>query len=162
MTDALAAAPDLHLVDDAPAHHDIADAMNAFAVLRAANSRLLDALASSLRIAATDFRALFHIAGEEQVTPKQISEHLGLTTGAMTSLVDRIENAGLAVRVANPADRRSLLVELTDAGRAAVDRGGSIYSEAFGRSIPHQDLTAVTRAFAQLAENLGAAAERIR
>jgi DNA-binding MarR family transcriptional regulator len=161
MTDALTA-PDLHLVDDAtPAQHDIADAMSAFAVLRAENSRLLSALAASLKIAATDFRALFHIASTDQVTPKHIAEHLGLTTGAMTALVDRIEGAGLAQRVPNPSDRRSLLVELTDAGRAAVDQGGSIYSSAFGASIPAADVAAVTRAFTELAAQLGRAADRL-
>jgi DNA-binding MarR family transcriptional regulator len=161
MTDALPAAPDLHLVDEGQDHHDIADAMSAFAVLRGENSRLLNALASSLRIAATDFRALFHIASVDQVTPKQISEHLGLTTGAMTALVDRIEGAGLAARVPNPNDRRSLLVELTDAGRDAVDQGGGIYSRAFGAAIPAQDVGAVTRAFAELARQLGREADRL-
>ncbi|PWW23908.1 winged helix DNA-binding protein [Geodermatophilus normandii] len=39
----------------------------------------------------------------------------------MTSRLDRLERAGHLVRTADPADRRALLVRLTDAGRALVD-----------------------------------------
>lgn len=41
----------------------------------------------------------------------------GLKPSTLTSLLDRLERAGLVRRELNPADRRSLLVHLTDRGR---------------------------------------------
>ncbi|MFD6156568.1 MarR family winged helix-turn-helix transcriptional regulator [Nocardia sp. NPDC060256] len=41
-----------------------------------------------------------------------IAEHTGLTTGAVTGLVDRLEKAGYAKRTRDPQDRRKVLVEL--------------------------------------------------
>ncbi|HEX4735992.1 MAG TPA: MarR family transcriptional regulator [Allosphingosinicella sp.] len=43
-------------------------------------------------------------------TPRQLAEATGLTTGAITGIVDRLERAGFAERTPNPADRRSVLV----------------------------------------------------
>jgi DNA-binding MarR family transcriptional regulator len=44
------------------------------------------------------------------------------TSGGMTHLVDRLEQEGLVERVADPHDRRGLLVGLTRKGRALVRR----------------------------------------
>lgn len=43
-------------------------------------------------------------------TPKQLAEATGLSTGAITGIVDRLERAGYAKREPNPADRRSVIV----------------------------------------------------
>ena len=45
-----------------------------------------------------------------------------LSSGAMTKRLDRLQEAGLVVRKADPEDRRGILVELSPAGRALVDR----------------------------------------
>jgi DNA-binding MarR family transcriptional regulator len=44
-----------------------------------------------------------------------------LTSGSMTSLVDRLEERGLVRRRPHPEDRRGVLLELTASGRKAVD-----------------------------------------
>ncbi|WP_163513395.1 MarR family winged helix-turn-helix transcriptional regulator [Fodinicola acaciae] len=46
------------------------------------------------------------------VTAGTIGEHTGLTTGAVTGLVDRLEKAGHARRTRDPHDRRKVVVEL--------------------------------------------------
>ncbi|TPW76909.1 MarR family winged helix-turn-helix transcriptional regulator [Schumannella sp. 10F1B-5-1] len=156
------ATPQLHLVDaENGEQHAIGDVMNAFAVLRFQNARLITNLAASCGITPTDFRALFFIAGSDEVTPKRVAEHLGLTTGAMTSLVDRIEAAGMLTRSPHPSDRRSYLLEITEAGQAVVDRGGAIYADAFSSAIAPGDLEAAHRSFAGLSRTLGAAADRL-
>ena len=43
-----------------------------------------------------------------ETTPKQLAEMTGLTTGAITGIVDRLERAGYARRKPNPKDRRSV------------------------------------------------------
>jgi DNA-binding MarR family transcriptional regulator len=46
------------------------------------------------------------------VTAGRIAEHTGLTTGAITGMIDRLARAGYVERRPNPADRRSVLVAL--------------------------------------------------
>jgi DNA-binding MarR family transcriptional regulator len=47
-------------------------------------------------------------------------ERLGLSTAAITALVDRLERIDYAHRLRMPDDRRGILVELTPTGRAEV------------------------------------------
>lgn len=51
----------------------------------------------------------------------QLAESMGLSSGAMTNRLDRLEQAGLVRRVDDPNDRRAVLVEPTEAGLAAWD-----------------------------------------
>ena len=46
------------------------------------------------------------------VTAGAIAEHTGLTTGAVTGLVDRLETAGYVRRARDPHDRRKVVVQL--------------------------------------------------
>jgi DNA-binding MarR family transcriptional regulator len=59
-------------------------------------------------------------------SPGQLSADLRISSGAMTNRLDRLEEAGLIRRLPDPDDRRSLQVELTDAGwRAWQDSVGA-------------------------------------
>lgn len=49
-------------------------------------------------------------------SPGYLAEDLGLSSGAMTNRLDRLETAGLVRRLPDPDDRRGLKVELTDTG----------------------------------------------
>jgi DNA-binding MarR family transcriptional regulator len=51
-------------------------------------------------------------------TPGKLAGKQGLSSGAMTNRLDRLEEAGLVRRRPDAADRRSLQVELTDQGHA--------------------------------------------
>lgn len=61
------------------------------------------------------------------VTAGAIGEHTGLTTGAVTGLVDRLEKAGYARRTRDPADRRKVVVELVP-----NERRDALMAAAFG------------------------------
>ena len=74
-----------------------------------------------------------------------------ITVGGASKIVDRLESAGLVARRANPDDRRSSLVELTDAGRAELVRAGSAFDDALQRRLGDR-LDAAT--LAQLARAL--------
>ena len=50
-----------------------------------------------------------------------LAESMGLSSGAMTNRLDRLEQAGLVRRVDDPNDRRAVLVEPTEQGLAAWD-----------------------------------------
>lgn len=56
-----------------------------------------------------------------RLTPTQLFEAMMMSSGGMTSLIDRLERGGWVVRSPNPDDRRGTLVTLTEAGRALTD-----------------------------------------
>ncbi|WP_031482744.1 MarR family winged helix-turn-helix transcriptional regulator [Maridesulfovibrio frigidus] len=47
---------------------------------------------------------------------KELAQRMGITTGTLTVLVDRLENKGFVRRKPHESDRRSIIVELTDSG----------------------------------------------
>jgi DNA-binding MarR family transcriptional regulator len=50
-------------------------------------------------------------------SPGELAKHEELSSGAMTNRLDRLEQAGLVRRLPDLADRRSVQVELTEAGK---------------------------------------------
>jgi DNA-binding MarR family transcriptional regulator len=67
----------------------------------------------------TDLMALYFIRnGEGHVTPKQLSENLGLTSGATTILLNRLEGRDLIARAPHPTDRRAVLLSLGEAAKS--------------------------------------------
>ena len=68
-----------------------------------------------------DVLATLRRNGPEGLPPKQLLRELLLSSGAMTHRIDRLEDAGLVKRSADPADRRGTIVRLTPAGVRRVD-----------------------------------------
>ena len=57
-----------------------------------------------------------------RLSPSQISAALLVPSGTLTSRLDRLEAKGAIRRVANPSDRRSMEVQLTDEALGMVDK----------------------------------------
>jgi DNA-binding MarR family transcriptional regulator len=83
----------------------------------AVNARLRE---HDLHLAAAQALAVLEGA-REPLTPNEINAHLHLTSGSVTSLLDRLEKRALVARHPHPTDRRKVLVSITEAGRALVD-----------------------------------------
>jgi DNA-binding MarR family transcriptional regulator len=66
-------------------------------------------------------------------SPGVLARDLELSSGAMTSRLDRMEELGFVRRLPDPDDRRGVVVELTDEGRAAWDAAADVQGrkEAF-------------------------------
>jgi DNA-binding MarR family transcriptional regulator len=78
--------------------------------------------AERLGIHVTDVRCLVALADESPSTAGKLAELLGLSTGAVTAMLDRLERLGLVRRDKSPDDRRQVLVTLAaDAGAHAKD-----------------------------------------
>jgi DNA-binding MarR family transcriptional regulator len=60
-------------------------------------------------------------AAGRSTTPGALARDFDLSSGAMTSRLDRLEQLGFLRRLPDPEDRRAVRVELTDEGRAAWD-----------------------------------------
>ncbi len=69
-----------------------------------------------------DFQALAVLDGAEApMTAIELNAYLHLTSGSVTSLLDRLEKRSLVARQPHPTDRRKVHVAITDGGRALVD-----------------------------------------
>lgn len=62
-------------------------------------------------------------------TPGRLAGELGLSSGAMTTRLDKMEEAGLIRRLADPDDRRGVLVELTEHGRDLWQQSVAVQAE---------------------------------
>jgi DNA-binding MarR family transcriptional regulator len=80
-----------------------------------------DAACKALGINRTDGRCLDVIDREGPVAAGRLAEASGLTTAAVTAVIDRLEKAGYARRVGDPNDRRRVLVELTPLARERAE-----------------------------------------
>ncbi|TDC33635.1 MarR family transcriptional regulator [Micromonospora sp. 15K316] len=71
---------------------------------------------------ATDLQALIAVMDAELVgepiTPGRLGAHLGLSSGSVTALVDRLERAGHLRRSRAADDRRKVLLHYADRGAA--------------------------------------------
>ena len=56
------------------------------------------------------------------MAPSALAARLGMTRGAISKIVDRLEGKGLAVRTSNTVDRRAQTIALTRTGRARVPK----------------------------------------
>ena len=56
------------------------------------------------------------------LTPSQVSDRVLIASATMTATLDLLERRGWIRRVPNPADRRSVLIEITAEGRATTDQ----------------------------------------
>ena len=75
-----------------------------------------------LRLSDFDVLATLRRLGPPYVaTPSRVTQSLMLSPATLTSRLDRLENIGLIERRADPDDRRSLLVALTEAGFDRID-----------------------------------------
>jgi DNA-binding MarR family transcriptional regulator len=83
--------------------------------------RVVQASSLAINLQITNTLAVIEGAGEP-LTPSEISARTLVSSATMTGTLDRLERQGLVRRLPNPEDRRSVLVEVTDAGRALCDR----------------------------------------
>jgi len=71
---------------------------------------LTQAISERLRVNSTDLQCLGILTSAGAMTAGELAERTGLTTGAVTGVVDRLEQATLVSRDRDPADRRRVIV----------------------------------------------------
>jgi len=116
---------------------DLGRLLDSFRLLMLNHSRVLDHQGDLFGLGDTDIRFLFYVwATGDLVTPKRAAEHLDLSSGAMTNLVDRLVDAGHLDRRRNPDDRRSVIVSRTPRGVEVTTAIASAYAAAFAEVVP--------------------------
>ena len=81
---------------------------------------------SALGVTPTEGHILTYLRSYGPVTVGDLVRVFGLKQSTLTSMLDRLQEAGLLKRETNPDDRRSLLLRLSDRGADLARRLGRI------------------------------------
>ncbi len=73
-----------------------------------------------LGVNVTDMECLGLVFHKGLATPSELARYTGLSSGATTAMLDRLENSGLIERQPNPDDRRGTLIVLAKIGAEKV------------------------------------------
>jgi DNA-binding MarR family transcriptional regulator len=107
-----------------------------------------EAVANRLGLNRTDLRCLSVLSQAGAASASALADAAGLSRGAMTTALDRLEKAGFVRRIWDQNDRRTVRVEMTEAARKEVEvlygplaRQGAERLEKYSR----QELAAVLK-----------------
>src|SRR5437899_2917690 len=88
---------------------------------------------ASLGLGLSDF-AILEVLLHKGATPvNEIGSKVLLTSGSMTTAIDRLETRKLVERHTHPEDRRARLVDLTPAGRKLIESAFAAHAAAMNR-----------------------------
>jgi len=94
--------------------------------------RTLDETLAEFGLDMGDYKVLNHLSQlgpPHRSTPGRLAKRMDLSSGTMTSRLDRMEEADLIRRLPDPDDRRSVVVETTDHGRETILRAIGVQAE---------------------------------
>lgn len=97
--------------------------------------RMNTLVATELGLIPTDLHCLHVLQQDGPMTTGRLGEHVGLSAGAASRMIDRLESAGFVTRTRDVADRRKVTVATTLAG---LERAGAAYGGLTERT--RQDL----------------------
>lgn len=83
----------------------------------------------------TENKTISILMQEGSMTAGELAERLSLTTGAVTSVVDRLEKKGFARRVSDPSDRRKVIVEMNQKKLKILGKPYESVSKAFHKLV---------------------------
>ena len=124
-----------------------------------------EAVALRLGLNRTDLRCLSVLLQAGATSASALADATGLSRGAMTTALDRLEAAGYARRVWDQQDRRAVRVEMTDSAKKEVEvLYGPLAKEGFQlrQKYTTQELEAVLRYLEEGRQLQRAHAQRIR
>lgn len=105
--------------------------------------RFYSAVADQLGMHVTDLNCLGALGYAGPLSAGELASRLGLTTGAVTRVIDRLVAGGYVRRVADPADRRRVVIEPIPEGLVRVGEfftGMGAYFEAFAARASETEL----------------------
>jgi DNA-binding MarR family transcriptional regulator len=98
--------------DAMPRRAQLLDALNtAFRTVSAQSVMLSQAAADRMGMASSDIECFDLLSLHGPMTAGRLADLTGLTTGAITGVIDRLERAGYAHRERDPNDRRRVIVQ---------------------------------------------------
>jgi DNA-binding MarR family transcriptional regulator len=85
------------------------------------------AVSAKVGLGASDSQFMTLLQTYGPLTPRQLAEHTGLTSGTITGVIDRLESHGFVTREPDPADRRKVVV--TPSVQAIQEKLVPLYAE---------------------------------
>ncbi|MEV7357054.1 MarR family transcriptional regulator [Kitasatospora sp. NPDC091276] len=142
----------------------IADLQGFFADLVRCETRLYNALNDRLRerhgIVTSQFEFLRFLREHPGARVADLAAEFAIGAGATSKGVDRLEKQGWVVRQANPADRRSSLLALTDDGSQLLDAAEATFTAGLSELVEGTLDRSTTAAAARALRRLRSALER--
>ncbi|HEY3509999.1 MarR family transcriptional regulator [Kribbella sp. NPDC051137] len=89
------------------------------------------AISAKVGLGASDSQFMTLLQTYGPLTPRQLTEHTGLTSGTVTGVIDRLEAHGFVTRQPDPADRRKVVV--TPSLEAINERLAPLYADQGNR-----------------------------
>lgn len=93
------------------------------------------AIADRLGLTVSDLECLDFLADAGPATAGQVAERTNLTTGAVTSMLRRLQQAGWVTAERDPSDRRRVIVTLRPERAAELERPYEGFAERAGRLV---------------------------
>jgi len=143
-----------HQRADRSAIHTWLVLMKAYRTLMRHAIRSIEALDMCL----SDFAILEALLHKGPQSVKELGRRIDLTSGSMTTAIDRLETRRLVARTDHATDRRTWVIQLTPAGRALISKVFAGHQDAMERAmsgLSRTDRATVT----DLLKRLGTSAE---
>jgi MarR family 2-MHQ and catechol resistance regulon transcriptional repressor len=88
----------------------------------------------SLDMCISDFGVLEVLLHKGPQSVSEIGRRVDLTSGSITTAIDRLEQRGLVARAADATDRRARVVHLTRDGKSRITKEFARHEDAMGRA----------------------------
>jgi len=88
-------------------------------------------LAKTTGLTAPQLLVLQTLSAAGSIKPSEIARQVHLSQATITSIVDRLEAAGLVARQKNDTDRRTVDIVITQSGRESLDEAPEALQEGF-------------------------------
>ncbi|MGI5997271.1 MAG: MarR family winged helix-turn-helix transcriptional regulator [Lutispora sp.] len=105
----------------------------------------------------TQIYMLFYIRTQEQCVVSDIANYLGVTLGAVTSLVDKLYDFGLVSRYRSEIDRRLVIIKLSEKGEELlrkIDIKRREISEYYTKDIDEKELIYLNNVMDKIVMNI--------
>ena len=102
-------------------------------------------------------RILFVLWREDGIPIRELAKRTSLGKSTLTSMLDRLEEAGYITRERSESDRRVILVKRTDKDRAAetaYERVSAAMNDVFYRGLTNDEIGAFERTLERILDNL--------
>jgi DNA-binding MarR family transcriptional regulator len=104
--------------------------MEQFRAIAHASHNRTNARMSAAGLSLARFRVLQALASGGRLRMNELSAALGVAPRTVTTIIDALENDRMVARLADPADRRATLLEITDEGLSQLRRLRALHDAA--------------------------------
>jgi DNA-binding MarR family transcriptional regulator len=130
------------------------EAVRSLRALILAGERYRQVISDHVGLGITETQAVSYLTVYGDRGQNELAADLGLSSGASTALVDRLERQGIAERYPHPSDRRRTLVRLTARGDDIIRVSREWLLTSF-RDVEPDQLSAVAETLRSIAAGLG-------